>query len=707
MKKCTLFIISMLAYCTIYAANENKQVLVFRHSGEVNLFYAEELDSIFCSYMDTAGVEYDSIVSQVFYTHDSAYIIPIEEIDSVVFGNRNEIEYKSDVRVLKSEDVSWIIRVEDYTVFFKPNTPASILPKVGEKLFYPEVNEMLPYGLSVKVVSVTPYNEEIAVTVEVIDLAEIFERFFYAGKVEDGPNNIASIQNKTSGFNLNLVGTLEVGSIGSCRTYGGLDISGDYVISPLKHYYHADLTLRTQIGFDIKLSASAGMTTPYKKEIAKRSLPPVCGVFIPSLVFNLFCDVNAELQFTYEMQRTYAYRILWTRKDGVNTIEYPSVGNNDVESEHAKIDITLDGNLFYGTEFDYNFCLIGDLIGAQASVKIGPEYSGHISVGILRDLTSSKFNPDLYASGEIGTALKASFRAYIIGREHNIWGDVVRKGELFAGYDRYFAQRTLHLFPEFHSNKAVKEARKSKPITISTTAKSNTNIIRPVETGFQVMDKKDEVLSTEFIKPLKEETEEMQGVAAVMEVGNHADKNDTLYTRPVFKYANYVIPYAHISASQVPGTMPIITYMTGEGVTVNAGASSIGQVGNDTTTMHIGNYLPVPAIDKFFVVVNPYASTVEISDAGTEVIIGTWKGIMDSISTTITFNDDATGTLEQTEKNHFVYQLNTPSNGKIQLTFGNSTTRVFSIKSLSALYISLVDEQTRDRIKFTRKNSNS
>ena len=91
MKKIVLLLIGLFACTITFAANEDKQVLVFRHSGEVNLFYAEELTRISCSDVDPLGVKHDQIVSQVFATKDTSYIIPIADIDSVVFGNRNEI----------------------------------------------------------------------------------------------------------------------------------------------------------------------------------------------------------------------------------------------------------------------------------------------------------------------------------------------------------------------------------------------------------------------------------------------------------------------------------------------------------------------------------------------------------------------------------------------------------------------------------------
>ena len=205
-------LLNLLIYSSAILAQDEKQVLVFHHSGHVDLFFADELDSISCSRLDTNRIEHDSIISQIFYTKDSLFIFPINDIDSVVFGNRNEIEYQAEVIVLTSKDLEWIIKFEENIIYFKPNTPDTILPIIGNKLFYPEMTELFPYGLTAIVRTVSREKEYIMVTLETIELAEIYERFFYAGAIE--VLSSSSTKRKTPGFETNLdVGTtIELGS---------------------------------------------------------------------------------------------------------------------------------------------------------------------------------------------------------------------------------------------------------------------------------------------------------------------------------------------------------------------------------------------------------------------------------------------------------------------------------------------------------------
>ncbi len=707
--KRSIFMILATAFALGSFAQEDTQILVFRNTGEVNLFYTTELDSIFCSPFDTLGIEHETNVSQVFYTKDSAYVIPISEIDSVTFGSRNEIVYKPEVKILNAADTIWIIRVENDIVYFKSNTPATVLPQVGDKLFYPETNEMFPVGLAVSVVSVTPANNEIAVKVEVVDLSEIFDKFFYAGKIEDTTPAANGIRRAPARLqaDMSLLGTINLPSHGSITSKGQLVIINHALIMrPLQHYYYADIELRPQVGFNINLSATSNDNKIEERRIFWRQpLGTVAVVFVPSVEFGLFVDAQAELAFNYSMQRNYSRRIIWKRQDGQNTITYPN-SNQGAEKDHAQIDITLDGSLYFGLEMDFNFNTVGDVAGVQVATKIGPELSGQISAGVLRDLSANNYDATLYASGEISIAGRANMAAYLMGRENVIWGDVVRQMQ-FADANIRFGQHTWHLFPEFRSSRAVEEVRQNQPVNISTTTKNQTELIRPLETGFQVLDHAETPIQTEFVKTLKEETTESQGVATVIEVENNVSPNDTLLVRPVFKYAGYTIPYQAIGASNGPGVMPIITYMSKGTTTVIAGAPVVGTKTQGDTTLHIGNYLPVPSIDPFFVPVSPFITTGSItiadSESTQEMLVGRWKGTIDGEPTTLIFSENGQGERQQSETSTFSYQTDTPETGKIQLTFEDSSTRIFQIKSLSALYLKVYDEQTDTTIKFTKK----
>ena len=154
----------------MYAQNETEQLLIFRNTGEVNLLYSNEVDSIVCSYLDKDSIQYDDYVSQVFYAKDTTLIVPIAEIDSVAFGQRNVMKYKENVHQLTSKELSYIIRYDGEAIYYRIDTPSDILPSAGQKLFYGEMDDIFPIGLCAKVKNVEKMSTEIKVSVSDIGL---------------------------------------------------------------------------------------------------------------------------------------------------------------------------------------------------------------------------------------------------------------------------------------------------------------------------------------------------------------------------------------------------------------------------------------------------------------------------------------------------------------------------------------------------------
>ena len=105
--------------------DDGSQIPVFRNTGEVNLFYSNELDSITTN--DTA---------QVFHGKDTTLVVPYSELDSVAVGSRNEAFFHDGVkRLTNAGDFPWIIRFDGESIFYRKDTPSNILPSVGAKLF--------------------------------------------------------------------------------------------------------------------------------------------------------------------------------------------------------------------------------------------------------------------------------------------------------------------------------------------------------------------------------------------------------------------------------------------------------------------------------------------------------------------------------------------------------------------------------------------
>ena len=285
MKKIIIFIFTVFCVFNLYSQNENaEQVLIYHHSGDIDFFYITELDSIICSKEDTLGNTHENYVSQLFYAKDTMLVFSIADIDSVVFGNKNEIIVKNEVKVLNQEHIEWIIRVEGNTIYYKPKTPTSILPKVGDKLYYPESNDLFPYGLAGKVVSVTNKNNEIAIEIQSLEYTELFDKYFYAGNInyEVEPNPVAPRRAKEIDTEFKISAKIELGENGEMQLLGGVNINGKVVLDPFRAYYHGDFELSSKIGFDISAVLEESAEYNYTEEIWEQRIPPIAGVLYPS-----------------------------------------------------------------------------------------------------------------------------------------------------------------------------------------------------------------------------------------------------------------------------------------------------------------------------------------------------------------------------------------------------------------------------------------
>ena len=186
MRRYVLFIMMLLGtFSSIFAQDDSGQVLIFRNTGEINLLFASEIDSIVCSSVKTENSNDEVVPSQLFYTKDTTLVVPVSEIDSVAFGSRNAIEPKANVRMMASEDSLWITGYDGDYVYYKGNTPDNILPKIDEKLFYGQCDDLFPVGLVAKVLDVQKNGEAYSVKVENVELDQLFDRLFFSGAIND------------------------------------------------------------------------------------------------------------------------------------------------------------------------------------------------------------------------------------------------------------------------------------------------------------------------------------------------------------------------------------------------------------------------------------------------------------------------------------------------------------------------------------------
>lgn len=674
--------LSFVAYCIAIftpqytaAQSPDDQMLIFRNTGEVNLLYASQVDSITMTCKDSLGGIYENPIAQIFHAKDTTLYVPIAEIDSVCFGSRNEIEFRNDVRILsRSQDEQWIIRCEGNTIYYKLDTPSDVLPVTGQKIYYPEQTELFPHGLSVKVLKVTIGISDIAVQFAQADYEEIFSKFFYAGNLEDIPqfirtNKQASEVDRIEPINF----TLPLGEYGEFGIDGELRIKGNVVLNVFKHYYHADLLLETTIGTIVNVATEKESRYSILKNFTHIPLPIVAAVFLPSVDIGLFAEFNGEMMLKNTIHRKNKTHISWTRSNGKQTFYKKPSQEFNGNTIQANTDIILNGSIFAGLQTIVDFALIGDLIGARAKVKYGTEMAGELNMGLLSDL-SREYNADFYGRAKVVLTSKAVFEGYTTHR--NLWElGCVEETQLLE-YTIPTAQSEHNLFPHYFQSKATRPLPKSKEISVAT--KTNTSIVRELQTGFQIIhaDSKKIVDSIFVEETIKADETKVQPFTTVINLPE-TTAGERIGMRPIFHYAGFTIPYKNVDVSEVPNIQPIICFGGNGATSFVSGTPIIGTAKSEHTTYHIGPFLPIPTYDKDFHQQSPYVcyESAPIEDN----FSGTWVcDINDTLSVELTFTSDKTVSIKENGKNpqEGEYYSNTPQSGYVTITFNNNNNNI-------------------------------
>jgi 3D (Asp-Asp-Asp) domain-containing protein len=358
-------------------AEQGEQLLVFRNTGVVDLLYTNRVDSILTT---------DS--TQVFYAKDTTLVVPFTELDSVAVGSRNVREMNASVRELTNDrDLPWIIRVEGNHIYYRLNTPQDILPKIGDKLFYGESHNLFPIGLSAKVINMTYLAEEIDVEIEPVELHEIFDRFFYAGRVtmSDMPAETRYLMRRANHDRkvIPIEGKLDVEDYGEVFAQCQLELTGNYVVDVFFHYYHGHIKGEFSGEVGAKLKCDNNTECHPTIPLLYLPLPTVAGVLYPSVYVNLFTDLNAELNLNFSARKVYRFEYDWTRKDGKQWGEVVSPTEGRAEDEEVKTDMTLAGQLHMGAQAGVGLNLIGNRVGFRFESKMGPCLEGEFGIGVL------------------------------------------------------------------------------------------------------------------------------------------------------------------------------------------------------------------------------------------------------------------------------------------------------------------------------------
>lgn len=673
MNRILFFVMATFSFLSALAIpTPHKQILVFRNSGEVNLFYTDSIQAISIENNDSLGL------CQVFKSHGGVqYPVPVAEIDSVAFGSRNISELKPNVRLLKDEtDIPHIKSYDGVSITYSPTTPASIIPEVGELLFYGQLTDLLPFGICARVTSIHNDSEGFRVNIETVDPSEIFSQYFYAGDSSDPElRQMAKIISRSPGYNGNL-GSLNL-STDIVKAGISLDVEfTDVVFNIKQQYYHVRCILKptAEIGLNIELHNFTDGDKFKKKYLEKTThLSPIALVFVPSFDFAFFLNVEATLNIKLDLTREFAITYEWTRQNGTNNFSAPIITNTSTRENglgQVKTYLQLDGELFTGLEVAARFGLIGDLAGAGVRLNAGPRFTGELGLGVLSNL-SDFYSPETYAKGIISASLGIDYQPFIYYKELD---DLFKPGfttePIGSKCSLDFLKQDFNLFPQFENTTCITVGENC----VVSRSEVSEPIVYPVEVGFSVETEQEqgqtpEPIASAFLdETLDADNDEPVGLSySFDDITLSPEKFDKTVIRPIFKYRNYTIKAAPSSAAKNM-FYNYFTHASQSNVQLVGGAVDVRTKTANNTCVLIGNYFPRLTKNPLFSYDSGLGINIDTPVLG-HMLYGTWQGQIDGEQVVLIFNMDASGKFND---DSFTFELNAPQAGDIKMKFKDS-----------------------------------
>lgn len=685
----------IVSLCFCLAQSQPKQMLVFRSSGEVNLFYTSELDSIVTSGYDAGNVFHEETVFQRFYTPDTCLVIPVAEIDSVAVGSRNMVEAKPGVRFLTAADSAWITGYSGTQITYSLSTPGDILPKVGEKLFYGKTDRLFPIGLIAEVTDLNRQANGYIADVKDVEFSDVFSRLFYADSIgaqdalrqqvkAQGAPPYSEIISQQVDLDLPLADNFNIRGIDKFR------IAGKVVANPLADYYHIEGQIYNNFDFQITGRSDDSGILEVERDLITVPLGVYALVFMPSFSLGGFASFEGEMSSNLRLQRNTGTQFNFTRNKGVVedlSLSQPSGTNGETSSQ---LDLTLRGELMAGAQGALSLNILRKLDIAKLRLRAGISLSGELGLGLLTSLRD--YAPEAYGKAILNSAIKFRLEALGYTRNPLAWGE--EQEHLLSRLDYTIAQKSFDLFPRYFQSKAV-AVRSAKSPAVSSATKTDNDILHSVETGFELVDGGGKVVDSVFVDTVRVKTDKVQGFAAELPVAADFDFGSNLL-RPVFRYAGHTIAGPAVSISDGAHFQPFVFTMTNGPVNMVSGIPFSGEARNDSTLFIAGPYLPIPVPDSVFadsgidLVPGNY-----IGSSQKELFIGTWTGRdADGNEVAYTFREDLTASVQRASENFSAtYCINEPQTGDIAIDLDNGN------ESIVFTVIELGTAQMRVRYK--------
>jgi len=624
MRRCLYLLLFVAVTITSTAQTIGEAFYIYRNDGGFNAFFRDEVQSIEYSNYDADGNYYDEIVTQLVYTADSIYQIPLAAIDSVSFVQPETIMQPNVVQMDKAGLMDYLQAVDGMSLLFKTTIPRELQPSVGQVILSTDFDSpLLADGFAGKVLDTQMTSNAFRVDCDSIyDIFEIFEQLISIEKIED---ESAAARHRAEGewisnrnslnFNLGYSHPLSNGEVSLSGSVDGTYIATViYNITRKEQYINLRIDHDWQYGahLNFKCGSSFGTLKGPVLSLPAIRFPAVAPVFKFQIAGCPFVkgEGNMELDFSlsspvhsYVAQAIYhnGHFSGWNHKK-------PVQGNNTPSFETA---FSLNGSVQIGYMVDLWFGL--DIFGSAFKLGtgldfyIGPKLSGDFSMKIGTENPVNYYS--IYKDSKIGIDW--------LHVDYEFFGEAALVGHKFPkaifcnGSIQSPLNHEWYIMPEFSDLSVDKDSEK-KQATISTTPARD--ILFPLSLGMGLYDSKGSLLSTKFdSRNYKRENEgfEIKQIFSSLETG----KNYT--AKPFIKILGGEIPALPAETFKLEGetTCPDTNHPhwidLGIGTQwrcCNAGASTPEEYGGYYTFDEAQAYNP-PSLDQIRALLNNCSST--------------------------------------------------------------------------------------------------
>ncbi|MDE6335136.1 MAG: hypothetical protein K2L34_01080, partial [Muribaculaceae bacterium] len=563
---------------------------------------------------------------------------------------------------------------------------------------------------------------DIVSTIEYLEPKQVFDRYLITD-VNDSPlTRSTRVDYEDESFKIELPET----EMNGYKFSGHLEVKSelnleDGVCDLVNDYLHGviKLKIKPEINFSVTSEDSDELKNLHGVPIRLR-IPFFGGALSTELELQLFSDFKAEAGIEYNFNSELFTSIEWTRKNGKNEFGPLTFNSNPGGDYEQKIEVHLNGELFFGPVLTLRFATLFNRLGAGVELKVGPKFNAEFSLGVLQEL-SEEYSDEAYGKAQIELSVGAKMETFTYYLEHILFGDAVNiklpfESEIFMPVD------VINIFPEFHS-KAVM-AKETAPFVqpcdasdaVSVSTYTETLLPRPLDVDFEIANKDtDEVVAEldfeDVLQSSEECTDDFQNLNGEipLTVDLPQEQKENLVGYPIINYLGYRIKAKPVDVGSDMIFAPMIATMNSGGSYFISGMPIVAQHNYEDSTYIEGNHVGVMPINeklqgkKTFTVIDFVDMSDLTNPSGVlnrnHPFLGEWAGVIFTDKVSMHFIDEKTGRFNGED---FTYTYDSPYKGGIAIQLRGGSTISFSVAELDPYGIKIVPKGSNQSFFLTR-----